>query len=58
MKANTAIDTEKVFQTINNTFAELKQGIDPKKLSETDKEDLLEELDKLEALVMEIKKGE
>ena len=58
MKSNTATDTKKVFQTIDSTFAELKEGIDPKKLSETDKEELLEELDKLEALVMEIKRGE
>ncbi|MGK0364811.1 MAG: hypothetical protein ACI85O_001869 [Saprospiraceae bacterium] len=58
MKANTATDTKKVFQTIDDTFAELKQGIDPKKLSETDKSELLEELDKLEALVLEIKRGE
>ena len=43
MKSNTATDTKKVFQTIDSTFAELKEGIDPKKLSETDKEELLEE---------------
>lgn len=50
--------SKKVFQTIDDIFAELKQGIDPKKLSETDKSELLEELDKLEALVLEIKRGE
>lgn len=55
MKTKTAIDTEKVFDTINQTFKELKEGINPDELSKTAKTNILSQLDDLEKLAISIK---
>lgn len=50
-----ATNVKKVLSTIDNTLQELKEGIDPEKLSITDKQELKADIAELKALALEIK---
>jgi len=54
-QSNQKIDTHKVIATINENLAALKEGFDPAKLSETAREEILEEIIKLKELALKVK---
>lgn len=57
MATKSAIDTQKILTNIDNTLRELREGVQPEKLSKQDKSSILTQLDKLEAAALETKKS-
>jgi hypothetical protein len=57
MATKSAIDTQKVLTNIDKTLQELREGVQPEKLSQQDKSSILAQLDKLETAALEAKKA-
>lgn len=55
MAVKKAIDAKKISRGIKNSFEDIKSNLDISKLSLADKDELINELDKIEKLALKMK---